>query len=75
MAKRPLGCGLFSEEEWADAGSGHGPGRGLARACADCAACRAELAALTRLSPQVRDVVAEADETLRGALRARSSTA
>lgn len=70
MAKRFLGCGRFSEHEWADAVTGHGPGAALLEHVPHCPACRAEMAAYTRLQAQVRDVVAEADETLHGALRA-----
>ncbi|MFS8583080.1 MAG: hypothetical protein FWJ61_09545, partial [Limnochordales bacterium] len=75
--QRPLGCGLFSEEEWAELVAGSGPDaqadaagrRELLEHVRTCAACRAELAALARLSQQVRHVLAEADATLHGAVR------
>src|SRR5690606_14901727 len=120
--QRPLGCGLFSEEEWAELVAGSGPDaqadaagrrgrvppgshadggrrrdrvppgshadggrrrdrvppgpdadagrrRELLEHVRTCAACRAELAALARLSQQVRHVLAEADATLHDAVR------
>lgn len=63
--RRPLGCGRFSDEQWAelivsntDAASGVA-GQLLLAHAQTCAACREELAAYTQLSAQVRLVAGE----------------
>lgn len=69
MGEQILGCGRYSEHEWAELVTGHGPGGALLEHLPHCPACRAEMAAYSRLTAQVRHVIAEADETLRGAVR------
>ncbi len=63
--RRRLGCGRFSDEQWAelvvsdsDAASGV-IGDLLLADAQSCAACREELAAYTQLSAQVRFIAAE----------------
>jgi len=69
--RRPLGCGRFSEDEWAAlvvSGPGDPLGARLLEHAAMCAACRADLDAYWRLSAQVR--AAAADPGLREPVRA-----